>query len=70
MNTTLKDYIEKNSHVIETSPYYSETFCNLTLDYYGQMGEFSESDMEYLNSLGYSQADFMDDEEVEELMFF
>lgn len=62
MNTTLKNYIEKHVHSPENSPYYNESFCNITLDYYG-MRDFSEADIEYLNSLGYNQFDFMDDEE-------
>lgn len=59
---SLELYIQKNIDTPESSPYYNECFCNITLDYLGSRGEFSKEDIEYLNIRGYQVEDFIDEE--------
>lgn len=55
----LETYIRKNINMKKSNIYYNETFCNLVFDYLGSKGDFTQKDIDFLISNGYSETDFI-----------
>lgn len=63
---SLRKYINCNLTKGKEDPYYNESFCNITGDYLGSKGEFSEDDVLFLKENEYSPSDFENSDDEDE----